>query len=330
MPQFQSLADLDLQNKARQSGDQTQRGGWVEGLTGMGDLAPEDRERAIQAQQGRNAAAITGPEFGSADGIDYGYQGDLDPQQYGTPESADYSLAQDSAEGRSAQLAALQQMSALTDQSAGSTSALGRNTADLDARQVANSREGAIRQDAMRRGQLGGTADMLSRQQAAQSGANQNLNAGMQNAQQAALMQLAGTQAGASMAGQLRGQDQALAFNNADTINKFNMHNTDARNQASQMNTALANSAQGRNLDARQGVMDKNTGLAMSKLGRNDQNAQTSFNDNMTKYGAINDVLNSQNKQVSTEVDRARKNREEVEGYLKDGAKAVGSAFGGG
>ncbi len=295
---------------------------------GTDDLTADQKERQLLHNRELNAGAIQGPEFSSADDVNYGYAGDLNPEMYSTPESAEYSLAQDSAEGRAAQLAALQHMAELTDQSAGSTSALGRNTAEIDARQLANSREGAIRQDAMRRGQLGGTADMLSRQQAAQTASNQNLNAGMQNAQQAALMQLAGTQAGAGMAGQLRGQDQSMAFNNADTINKFNMANTAARNDVRNANTALSNSAAGRNLDTRQGIKDKNTALGMAKLDREDRNKQTSFGNQMTQYGAVDDILAAQGNQVNTAEERRRKDRNEIGSVIKDGAKMAGAAFG--
>lgn len=215
------------------------------------------------------------PDTAGYDRRDYqtvDYTGDYNPEKYTSPEEAQYSLAQDSAEGRAAQLAALQDMRELTDQSAGSTSALGRQRAEMDARQLAQSREGAIRQDAMRRGQVGGAADMIARQQAAQAAANQNLSGGLQSAQMAALQQLAGTQAGSQMAGQLRGQDQAMAFNNADTINKFNMFNTGARNDVSQANTDMKNAAGMRNLNTIQGLAGQNAGINNKSLDRNDAN----------------------------------------------------------
>jgi hypothetical protein len=321
MPQFKSLSDRQKSNPFYgRTGDL----GY-----GTDELTSDQKEQQILKAREQNAGAIRGPEFDSDEGIDYTYAGDLNPEAYATPEEAQYSLADDSAEGRSAQLAALQHMAELTDQSAGSQMALGRNQAELDARQLANSREGAIRQDAMRRGQLGSTADMLSRQQAAQAGANQNLNAGLQNAQQAALMQLAGTQAGSSMAGQLRGQDQAMAFNNSDTINRFNMANTGARNQTRNANTDLMNGAQGRNLDARQGLADRQTGLAMTKLGRSDTNKQTTFGNQMTQYGAMDDVLASKQGQIGTAEERRRRDRGEVGSTIKDIAKTAGSVVGG-
>lgn len=328
MPQFGSLEDENDENLLRQLGTVKNHGGWVEELTNLDEMTPESRERAILAKQGKNAENIELPEYADDSGIGYDYAGDLHSEEYGTPEDAQYELAQDSAEGREAQLAALQDMRNLTDQSAGSTSALGRQKAEMDARQLAQSREGAIRQDAMRRGQVGGAADMIARQQAAQAAANQNLSGGLQSAQMAALQQLAGTQAGSQMAGQLRGQDQAMAFNNADTINKFNMYNTGNRNAANAANTELRNSDKGRNLDTRQGLNDKGTALDMAKLGRSDQNQNSGFGAQMTKYGSINDVLSDQLGQVDREVERKRRDRKEAGGVIKDVANAAGSAFG--
>lgn len=289
-----------------QAGDTASIGaGTLAGIGGIGNAIPflnvimpgitaamaQSGKQAAFDQMGKNAEMLQGPEYGSSNSINNVYSGDYTPNNYNTPEAAQYSLAQESPEGRAAQMEALKSLGGLVDQSASSSSALGRNNAELDARQLAQSREGAIRQDAMRRGQVGGAADMIARQQAAQAGANMNLNAGLQNAQQAALMQLAGTQASGNLAGSMRGQDQNLAFNNANAINAFNMHNTDARNAISQANTGLGNAAMLRNLGARQDVNNANTKLAMDKLNRNDRNTNSQYDAEMNKYNAINDVL---------------------------------------
>lgn len=242
--------------------------GFFESLLGMGGeymAANKGIETEAEWDKLPDTAGYDRRDYQTVD-----YTGDYNPEKYTSPEEAQYSLAQDSSEGRAAQLAALQDMRNLTDQSAGSTSALGRQRAEMDARQLAQSREGAIRQDAMRRGQVGGAADMIARQQAAQAAANQNLSGGLQSAQMAALQQLAGTQAGSQMAGQLRGQDQAMAFNNADTINKFNMFNTGARNDVSQANTDMKNAAGMRNLNTIQGLAGQNAGINNRSLDRND------------------------------------------------------------
>jgi hypothetical protein len=120
-----------------------------------------------------------------------------------------------------------------------------------------------------------------------------------------------------------------MAFANADTINRFNMSNTNARNQTRQANTGLLNLAKSRNLETRQGLANNNTNLGMQKLGRSDSNAMSGFGAQMTKYGAIDDVLNSQLQQVTREDERKRKDRQEAYGVVKDAAQAAGGFMGG-
>lgn len=288
----------------------------------------DSQEKDILAQAANNAQDIQGPNFGSDAGVQFSSAGNFNPDLFSTPEAAQYSLAQDSAEGRAAQLAALQQIRDASDQSVGSMSALRRNQAEMDARQLAQSREGAIRQDAMRRGQVGGAADMIARQQAAQAGANQNLSAGLQGAQAAALQQLAGAQAYGGQAGALRGQDQALAFNNADTINRFNLANTAARNAASQANTTMMNQANLGNLSNQQDILNKNTQLDMSKLARGDANEMSKFNAQMAKYGAINDVLGRQQVQATANDERRAKAAQAAYDNILKGVQAGAGAAG--
>ncbi len=195
------------------------------------------------------------PEY-SEQGYEYG--GDFTPTLYDRPEEAQATLATDSAEGRAAQLAALAQMGELTDQSVGSQQQLDRLRAQTDAAQFAQGREGLIRQDAARRGQIGGAADMIARAQAAQMAADRNQAGGLQSAQQAALQRLAGTQAQGALGGQIRGQDNALAMYNTDAINAFNRGNVAARNATSAANVDLRNNAARGNRDARQDISNRN------------------------------------------------------------------------
>lgn len=300
----------------------------VDPITGESYASTDQQEKDILAQRAANAQMLKGPEFRSDEGIDYQIAGEFNPELYSTPEEAQYALAQDSAEGRAAQLAALQQIRDASDQSVGSTSALMRNQAELDARQLAQSREQAIKQDSMRRGQVGGAASMLARQQAAQAGANQNLQAGLIGAKQAALQQLAGAQAYGGAATQLRGQDQNLAFRNADTISKFNMANTDARNQARQANTQMLNAAQASNLGNRQDVMNKNTALQMAKLGRSDTNEMAKHGAYTQKYGAIDQILQDQQSQVTADDERRARAQQAAFDNIGKGIQLGGSVAG--
>ncbi len=271
----------------------------------------------IRAIQVRNANKIGLPQFSGQ----FESQGDFYPEMLDDPESAQYSLANESPEGRAAQMSALQQIQQATDQGANSQAALGRYQAQQDASQFAQGREGAIRQDAMRRGQVGGSADMIMRAQAAQAGANQNLNAGLQSAQMAALQRMQGIGQQGQMAGQLRAGDQSSAYKNADIINQFNMANTGARNAARAANTGVRNSAAMRNLDSHQRIADSN-------ISRNDDNAMNTYNAETGKVNAVNSAYNGQasggiTNQVKTAQDASNANWDKT----KDVAKFIGSAL---
>lgn len=267
---------------------------------GMAAQEAAEREESIRNQQARNAAMIEAPTFGGSRNVQLDYAGDFDPSMFATPEEAQATMIDDSPEGRAAQLAALQEMQGMANQAADSTYALSRRNAEMDARQLANSREDAIRQDAMRRGQLGGAQDMIARQQAAQAAANRNLQGGMQSAQLQALQQLAGMQASGALGGQLRGQDLQRNTANAGIGNQFELYNVGNRNATNQANTTLGNEAQLRNLSAQQQFGADKAALGMQKLGREDRNKIAGFGMQMDQYGAMNQALEGQANQSKT------------------------------
>lgn len=220
---------------------------------GLGDFRGQTaRQRATEELMG-----VGLPEF-SRQGFEW--QGDYNPNPMTMPESAQVTLADESPDGRAAMLEALQRMGEQTDQAVGSQQDLDRVRAMNDAAQFAQGREGMIRQDAMRRGQVGGAADMIGRQVAAQAAANRNQEGGLQSAQMAALQRLAGTQAQGALGGNIRAGDQALAFRNQNAINQFNLGNVAARNATRAANTATGNEAMRYNLGGRQDISNRNVG----------------------------------------------------------------------
>jgi hypothetical protein len=248
----------------------------------------------VRNQQTKNAQQIELPTYEGYDDLTTSYAGDVTAEGYDSPESIEASLANESPEGRAAMLEALRDISRVTDQSVGSTQAKRRQQAEMDARQVANSREQAIKQDSMRRGKVGGAADMLFRQQAAQSAANMNQSAGLESAEQAALQELAGVGAKANIGGNLRAGDQSLAFKNADIMNLINATNTKARNDASQHNVDARNAMALGNRNAHQDFLNNQTQLGLTKKDRTNTTRGKGFADQMAKYGAIDQVLESQ------------------------------------
>lgn len=280
------------------------------GLAGNG--ARHARSQAVGTLQN-----LQGPEY---DPTGFQYQGDFNPEALADPEAAKAQMVQESPEGRAAQLAALQQLSQEQDQSIGSQSALGRYQAEQDASQFSNSREQAIKQDAMRRGRVGGAADMIARQQSAQAGANQNLNAGLQNAQMAALLQLAGTQAQGGLAGQLRGQDQATAFSNQDAINKFNLSNTAARNAVNQHNVGNRNEAAQLNRQGRQAISSANT-------TRGDDIVNNKY---AARSGKANSIANALGGFATGQQQQSGQQQSAAAGLIKTLFSAYGAGAGGG
>lgn len=217
----------------------------------------DSRGQSARARAAEELMGVELPEF-SQQGFEW--LGDYDPQELAMPEEARYALAQESPEGRAAMLAALQQLGEAQSSAIGSEADLARHQAVKDASQFAQGREGLIRQDAMRRGQLGGAADMIGRMQSAQMGANRAQEGGLQAAQQAALQRLAGVEAQGNLGARLRQGDQAMGFANADIINRFNMANTNARNATRLANNQAANEAQRFNIEGRQRAGDMNVG----------------------------------------------------------------------
>lgn len=278
------------------------------GLMGLGSRRA--RSRAVEEMMDTEL-----PEY-SEEG--YAYEGDYSPEALGRPEEAQHSLADDAGEGKAAQLAALQRMLQESDQAVGSQQSLDRYQAMQGASQMANSREGAIRQRSRAQGRMGGAADMMASQDAAQAGADRNLNAGMQSAQMAALQRLAGTQAYAGLGSQMRGQDQNLAFRNQDAINTFNLANTGARNAVNLANVNNRNEAAQLNRAGHQAVSNAN-------VARRDQNVGNVAQAHAAKQAGIANAMGGfATGQQNQAAQQQSAGGELIKGFLK--AYGAGSA----
>ncbi len=65
----------------------------------------------------------------------------------------------------------------------------------------------------------------------------------------------------------------------------------------------------------------------MNKIGANNANAQHGFDNQMTKYGAIDDVLSGKNKEADAGAKDARAAGKEGWSNLKDIAKMAGGGM---
>jgi hypothetical protein len=251
--------------------------------------AEDLRKLALQQASQQPVLTLPGGDYNQLD-----YLGDYNPAAYATPESANAQTVADSPETRAIQMQALQNLIAQGNGAADASNAAGQFHALDSANQLANSREGAIRQEMERKGQGGTGVSALMRAQAAQMGANRAKSGTLDAVSQAALQKLAAMQGAVGAAGQVRGQDVGLNAQNANIINDFNKFNVAARNRVSQMNTEQANGAQLRNINTRQDISGKNTGIRNSNLDRKTNNAVLQNNSAVSRNNAIVQGLGGQ------------------------------------
>src|SRR4051812_20164586 len=124
--QFQSKDDPEADSDANTSAAL----GIMNGMPGINFFTPGITEAIaagqrtkVRNQQLREIDSLEQPELENYDDIRSSYAGDVNPSLYDNPEQATATLAQESPEGRAAQLAALQDIGRVTDQSVGSTQA---------------------------------------------------------------------------------------------------------------------------------------------------------------------------------------------------------------
>lgn len=240
----------------------------------------------------------TNPGFSEANFDQVSYQGDFQPQMYGTPEAAQYQTIAEDPRVRDYQMQALARLQGFADQAANSQEALGRYNAVSDANAVAAQQNAAIRNQMAMRGQGGSGIEFALQQQAAQNAANRAQAGGLGAAQQAALQRLMGMQGVMSGASNVRGMDASVAGRNADIINQFNMANTGARNATAQGNVDMANAAGLRNLNTKQGLNATNAGIRNENLARDDRNRLTDLEAERQKFGMARQVRTGQQQNI--------------------------------
>lgn len=199
-----------------------------------------------------------------------------------------YNNIQTNPQDNQAQLNALNSLQNTANQGGMNTTEqanLQQNLSDIASRN--RGAQDAISQQAQARGQFGGGQQLVSQEMAAQNGANQanqmglNINA---QAQQNALSSLMGAgQLGGQMQAQQWGQGaQAAAAQNA--INQFNTQN--AQNVGN-YNVGAQNNAQLYNLQNQQQTNNLNTQGQNQTNQYNSQAYQQNFNDNLQKANGL-------------------------------------------
>jgi len=217
------------------------------------------------------------PQFRQSDAVAQ----QVNPALYGTPEAAQYQLAESDPRTRDMQLAALQGMQDQYNGVADASQNAQAYQAMNQANRMAQGRQGAIMQNAAARGVGGGGLEFTMQNQAAQDSANQAQQGTLQAAQMAAMQRLAGRQASMQGASDLRGQDFSQSAHNAGIINQFNQNNTAARNAAMQANAGMQNQANMFNAGNQNNMNQFN-------MNRSDRNADAMFNAAVTRESGAN------------------------------------------
>jgi hypothetical protein len=270
----------------------------VGGMAGQANSAADADEKRRQARavaEGMDVLHLPQEDYSYID-----YAGDYNPYNIGQPEAAQYQTINEDPQTRSIEMAALQQLAGQANGAADAQNAAARFKALDDANQMANQREGAIRQRMERTGQGGTGLNALMQAQSAQMGANRARQGTMDAVSQAALQKLAAQQMMLQGAGQVRGQDFNTSRYNTDTINEFNKFNTQARNRINQLNTENQNAAQLRNLNTRQDLAGRNTGITNMGIDQRRNNRIAEHNSANDRAAATINAINGQATQANT------------------------------
>ncbi len=241
------------------------------------------------------------------------------PEMYGSPEQAQYQLAQVDPRMRESQMGALSSLQDRFNGVADATQAADSYAAMNQGQRMAQGREGAIAQNAQMRGVGGSGLEFVMKQQAAQGAANQAQSGTLQAAQMSAMQKLAGQNSYLQGMGNLRGQDFQQEANNADIINRFNMHNTGVNNAVAMGNVDAKNKAGYYNNAA--GAGDR-----AANIDRGDRNKNAKFNQDYQRAGGMNNVDSAANARQGQTADR---NTALAAGAIQSGTNIAGSIVGG-
>lgn len=217
---------------------------------------------------------------------------DLEWQNYNpenlVTEDAQYQTLSEDPEFRSRQLSALSKLDDLSTTGMSAEDELGFLKARQLGDQQAKGRSEAILANAAQRGISGSGLELGLREQGNQEAAQRAQEAAMQQAAAASQNRNQYLQAYANQLGSQRDQDLKGKAANADIINKFNMANTQQRNQTAALNNQQRNSAQQQNQQGKINTQQQNYNNQVTKLG-----GQSGANLNMANAYAAENAANT-------------------------------------
>jgi hypothetical protein len=251
-----------------------------------------------------------------------------------TPEDAQAALVQNNAydglspdaTGRGAQMSALQ---GLQDQiSKGGLSDIDRSRVQQTLDTVNNDQrgqQGAIMEDAHRRGVSGSGMELATRLMSQQHGADQAGRQGMDIAALAEQAKMEALKQAATVGGNLESQDWQEQSQKAAAQNTINQFNSTNQQQVTLANIAAHNAAQEANLREKQRMSDTNTTNENANRARNADLIQQDYRNKMDKAGTMAGLLGAEGRAAQGHEDAvAKRNADLLSGAIGVGATAFG------
>lgn len=200
------------------------------------------------------------------------------------------------------QMQALEQLSELSNGGLSAADIAGLQQVRRGAAAEAEAKQGQILQEMQQRGQGGSGAELIARLKSAQSGADRQSAESLEIAKQAQERALQALTGGASLAGQVRGQEfgeQADVAKAKDLVNQFNTQN---RQAVQTRNVGAQNQGQQLNNQNRQNIANQNTAQRNNAEQYNKQLSQQQFQNQMQRAGGMsgqyNNMAGAQNQQA--------------------------------
>lgn len=165
----------------------------------------------------------------------------------------------DMEKGRKAQLTALEEYTKTADRGFDPRQEQMLHEASQAAANQAQARSKSIQQDYARRGIGGSGLGLIAQLQGSSDASNQQAQSNMNAASQAYAARLNALAQGASLGGEIQGQDVNIQQRNADIINSFNQRTAAGRQGWENQRAGTMNDANMFNLNLEQGIANANT-----------------------------------------------------------------------
>lgn len=256
-----------------------------------------------------------------------------------TPEQAESQLVSSNAFDKittdpsyvGAQKQALQQLQNIGSQG-GMTAVDKAQLQDIDDNENAQ-RQGqdqAILSNAKERGVGGSGIETVNRLLSQQNASNAAAKQGTDVAAQAQTRALQALQSAGQLGGQIESQQYGEQAQKAGAQNAIDQFNTQTANATNLYNTQTANQAQASNLQNQQSIDNANTGVANTQASQNSAAYQQVYNDALAKAQGMAGIDTSWANQAAKDSDQNQAgNTAILNGALKLGGQAIGTAFGG-